>query len=146
MGRQTGVDPRGPRSDFLIGRRQPAAVFAGLVKPPGTATNRPPAVNDKGLRRTSPQVTARSRQAARRKQDRGRRCGSLTRQSYQIRTRSPGGRYITSPGCTLNASYQASWFRTDQVRYFDGLCTQTQRSEVVLVLDWLAGQSSGTVR
>ena len=50
-----------------IGSRQPEAVFAGLVKPPGTTTNRSRAVNHKGRQKARSQVTARSRQAARRK-------------------------------------------------------------------------------
>src|SRR4051794_25711162 len=35
--------------------------------------------------------------------------------SYQIRTRASGATYILSPGCILNASYQASMFRVGPI-------------------------------
>ncbi len=40
--------------------------------------------------------------------------------SYQIRTRSGGGRNNAAPGRTLNAAYQSSMFRTVCARYWDG--------------------------
>src|SRR3954469_17521157 len=43
---------------------------------------------------------------------------------YQTWTRFCGGRCILSPGCTLNALYQASTCRTTPLtRYLAGLCS-----------------------
>src|SRR6267378_6063967 len=44
------------------------------------------------------------------------------RHSYQILTRSAGGKYSFSPSFTWNAGYHASMLRTVSVRYSDGAC------------------------